>query len=332
MRWVMPWQATGPGDLTLLTARGRRLTKLITAEAIHGYDDAALFSVDAVRLDGVEDIAELLQKLAPRSDTCAVRAALKDAIEPYAEIRCRIHDRPGQPARFAEVPRSWVMIDLEPGAAPGVDPTDRVMVGGWLRRRLPRPFQLARCSIQLSSGAGIKPGLRAHLFYWLDRPLVGAELERWLRGVDGHDDSTFRPRQFHYTASPVFAGIDDPCRERIAVLPGLAEVAVPDLAPERPRQAFAPISFAGPRAGGAWRLAEVILRDLSTVPAGRRRRPLARACCRLLELVVAGELDLNTAVGRIKGVARPWGDLAEVDRILEWAWQRVQLQPRRLKR
>ena len=40
------------------------------------------------------------------------------------------------------------MIDLEPAACP-VDPTDPKLVGGWLRRRLPKPFQMARAVVQL---------------------------------------------------------------------------------------------------------------------------------------------------------------------------------------
>ena len=239
IRHVVPHKATGPDCLTLLRAPGRRLTKLIAPDGIAGYEGAGRFKVEARRVDRVEDIAALLVDLSARPDTCIVRAALKVPVHPWVNVPCRIHDRPGQPALFAEVPRSWVMVDLEPAACP-VDPTDPELAGGWLRRRLPAPFQMARCVAQLSSSAGVKPGGRAHLWFVTDRALVNAELDRLLAGVVGLDASTLRPRQIHYIADPVFDGVDDPCHERIAVLPGYAEVAVPELAPERPRAAFAP--------------------------------------------------------------------------------------------
>jgi hypothetical protein len=335
IRHVMPWLATRPGDVTLLSARGRRLTKLITPERILEYDGAALFHVDARRLEGLEDVAELLAELAGMSSSCAVRAALKAPVGTFSEVRCRIHDRDGQPALFGEVPRQWVMVDLEPTACP-VDPVDPILVGGWLRRRLPAPFQSARCAVQLSSSAGVKPGARAHCWFWLDRALVRAELERLLAGVEGLDASTLRSRQFHYTASPLFAGVDDPCHERIALLPGHAEVAVPDLSPPPPRQAFS-IGVGGRGGGGAERYAAACLRRLALAPEGQRHRTCLTVSCRLLALAKGGEIDPIRVGAMIKGVMQGKGfdgrggrGLGEVDKILEWAWRTVQ--PERLPR
>jgi hypothetical protein len=336
IRALMPWKATGPGDLTLLTARGRRLTKRITPAGIEGYDNASLFWIDARRLECVEDIPELLIDLAGKPNTCVIRAALKEPIGPHVEIRCWIHDRDGVPARFAEVPRAWVMVDLEPTACP-VDPTDPVLVGGWLRRRLPPAFQVARCVVQLSSSAGIKPGARAHLWFKLDRPLGKAELDQLLAGVDGLDPSTFRPRQFHYTASPIFAGVDDPCFERIAVLAGYPAVAVPELAPARPRPAFVPIGFARSGAGGAERYAAACLRRLALAPEGRRHPTCIATACRLFAIAKAGQLNPVRVAAQIKAVmlgrgfdGRDGRDLAEVDSILAWAWRTAE--PEGLKR
>jgi hypothetical protein len=130
IRSIMPWKAGGPGDVTLLTARGKRLTKRFTPNGEEPYDNAALFAVDAVRLDGFDALPELAHRLAPQSSTCAIRAALKPEFAGCGEIRRRLHDRDGESGRFAEVPRSWVMIDLEPSAAPGIDPVDPILVGG----------------------------------------------------------------------------------------------------------------------------------------------------------------------------------------------------------
>ena len=184
-------------------------------------------------------------------------------------------------------------------------------------------------------GAGIKRGARAHLWFLLDRPLTNADLDQLLGEVDGVDAATFRGIQVHYTAAPIFDGVDDPCIEgRIAVLAGLAEVRVPELAPEPARRAFTPgfapgaaaSSYAPPERGlwfKATRPKKYMvnqLTELAAAPAGARHPAIVRCAVRLFGLAHAGALDPVVVTGRIKKIAQPWGDLAEVDRILKWAW------------
>jgi hypothetical protein len=272
--FIMPWKATGPGDVTLLTASDRRLTKKITTAGIIDYEGASLFEVDARRLDGIDDLRQLLIELAPRSDTCAIRAVLKPAFAGRPGVLRRIHDhpdraRPGHTivAPFVAVPRCWCMIDVEPTVAPPwVDPTDPVLVGGYLRQQLPAPFRSARCVAQLSSGAGLKPGLRAHLWFWLDRALDKPELDRWLAGVPGIDLQVFVAVQPHYVATPLFEDVDDLCYERLAILPGYAEVAVP-ICPSRGQQ---PKPSRPPRPDPTWR---------RRAGSGSGRPTPRRTCC-----------------------------------------------------
>ena len=330
IHYQMPWQADGPLDLTLLRAPGYRLTKLIQPDGIVGYAQASLFEVDALRIECIEDVAALLLDLAPRADTAIIRAMLKAPTEPFTQLRRTLYDHGAVEARFREVGRSWVMVDVEPKTCP-VDPTDPEMVGGWLRRQLPTAFQGARCVVQLSSGAGVKPGARAHLWFLLDRPVTNADLDQLLGEVDGVDAATFRAVQIHYTASPIFTGVDDPCTQgRIAVLPGLAEVKVPDLEPEPARPGFIPGStapgYVAPERG-LWfkatrseRYMISQLGELAAAPAGARHPAIVRVAVRLFGLAHAGALDPVVVTGRIKKIAQPWGDLGEVDRILSWAW------------
>jgi hypothetical protein len=220
-----------------------------------------------------------------------------------------------------------------------------VEVGGYLRRQLPAPFRFARCAAQLSSGAGIKPGLRAHLFFTLDRPLVGAELKRLLGAVPGLDVSTLGAVQPHYVAAPIFAGVDDPCLERVAVLPGVAEVEVgairvPSSSSERPRHAFVASGAGFPSNSGgaapadaasAERYAMACLRALALEPAGAGRLAALRVARRLFALAKVGLLDPADVAGRVKGVmvGRGWQadeerrgqTLADITRVLEWAWE-----------
>jgi hypothetical protein len=321
----MPWLAHGPRDLTVLTAHGRRLAKLIKPDGIDPYDDAKWFRPDAVRIDVIEDLAELLHRQAFERSDCIIRAVPKRAFAHYPEVRRLLHDRPGAPATFEEVPRSWVMVDIEPAVAPPwIDPTDPVETGGYLRQQLPAPFRVARTIAQLSGGAGIKPGLRCHLWFLTDRPMTGAELKRLLDGTPGFDDATVRPVQIHYVAAPEFDGVDDPCGERIEILPGLAEVAVghvPDPVVRQaftPGRAFAPVGVAG--VGSAERRAQARLRRLAATQPGQRHPELIKAAYHLLGLAKAGLLDPIRVAAMIKGVCAPWGDLSEVDRALSWAW------------
>ena len=331
----MPWLAVAPGDATVLRAPGRRLAKLITESGVVGYEGAAAFAPEAARLECVEDLFELLLDLAGRTDACIIRGALRPEFADRPKVMRRHCARPGIEGRFIEVPRCWVMIDLEHIACPpGVDPADPTMAGGALRRCLPAPFRVARCVAQLSSQAGIKRDqLRGHLWFWLDRPLVRAELDRWLGAVPGLDPSPFRCVQVHYSAQPLFDGVDDPCNDgRLALLPGLEAVVVPDLSEQqRPVATFAPVSIgrAGPARAEAY--AQACLRSLALAPEGRRHPTCVAVSCRLLALAKAGLLDPIRVASMIKGVmggkgfdGRHGRDLSEIDAILQWAWDTVQ--------
>lgn len=332
IRQIIPWLATGPGDVTILRAEGRRLTKLITVADIVGYDRASAFEVEAVRIECVEDLADLLAELAGRPDSCVVRGALKPEFADRPRVLRRSRDRPGVDARFAEAPRSWAMVDLDDlPCPPGVDPTDPLMVGGALRRHLPEPFQVAQCVAQLSSQAGIEDGLRCHLWFVLDRPLVRAELVRWLKGIDGVDLQVFVVVQPHYVAAPIFEDVDDPCAERLALLPGYAEVQVPEL-PDYVA-AFAPAEhrpYVPPRRGIGFGMTRTeaymlaCLRAVAEATPGNRHPTIVRVAARLFGMAKAGDLDPGDVAARIKGaVALSTFDRGpdEVDSALRWAWE-----------
>jgi hypothetical protein len=341
LRYLMPWQATRPGDVTLLKAPGRRLAKKITPGGIVDYDGASLFEVDARRLDGFDDLPPLLEELAPCADTCVIRGALKVEFAGQPQVLRRIHDapsaRPGHviTAPFVAAPRCWAMIDLEPTTCPPwVDPTDPVEVGGWLRMQLPPAFRMARCVGQLSGGAGMKPGLRCHLWFWLSRPLDKPELDRFLAGVPGIDLQVFVAVQIHYTAAPLFEDVDDPILERIDVLPGLDEVEVGDLrapAPAR-RSTSLPAAardYTAPARGISFRSTRAeaymlkCLRAVAEAPPGARHPTIVRVGARLFGLAKAGALDPADVSSRIQGAVALSSfdrDHAEVIAALRWAW------------
>jgi hypothetical protein len=334
IRRIIPWKATGPGDVTILRAEERRLTKLVTESGVVGYEGASSFEVEARRIDCVEDIAELLDELAPRSDSCVIRGVLKPEFAGRPKVMRRSRDRPGVAARFEEVPRSWAMVDLDSlPCPPGVDLTDPVLVGGALRRHLPRPLQVARCVAQLSSQAGLQSGLRAHLWFVLDRPLARADMKRWLGDVPGVDLQVYVPVQPHYTASPIFEDVDDPCTERLALLPGHAEVAVPDLPDKLIRAVFAPAKqrpyealrrSSGFKATRAEAYMLACLRAVAEARVGDRHPTIVRVAARLFGMAKSGALDPSDVAGRIKGAVALSTfdrDPDEIDEALRWAWE-----------
>lgn len=99
---------------------------------------------------------------------------------------------------------------------------------------VPDEFQSAKCWYHLSSSMGIKPGIRVHLWYWLDRYVSDQEKRAWLSGCPV-DLALFNPVQLHLTANPEFLGGENPYSERFGLFEpdGASDaVAVPETFPE----------------------------------------------------------------------------------------------------
>ena len=121
---------------------------------------------------------------------------------------------------------------------------DLAYTAAYLRQNnLPDGFHGRRCTYFATSSAAdlTKPDLggdevRMRLGFILDRPVITAEIKRWLADVEGLDRCTLQPNQPIYTAAPVFRdGLQDPMPERLGMLDGEHElVAVPRI--EMPRQ------------------------------------------------------------------------------------------------
>jgi hypothetical protein len=151
----------------------------------------------------------------------------------------RIHPDPvtGEQPTFREQPRRYVLLDLDKVLGPyRFDPLDGELAAEYARTKLPQAFWRATCWWQLTSSAGIKPGVRLRLAFWLDRPLGKEELER-LFAEAPVDPSTFRPLQPIYCARPILrGGVPDPVKLRSGVMVDRDDtVRVPELPePERP--------------------------------------------------------------------------------------------------
>ena len=147
---------------------------------------------------------------------------------------------------FEDRPRSWVIFDVDRVPVP------EHMAGDWVdepqeavehvRELLPEPFRAATCWWCISSSAAtpeptgrvVSEVFKLKLAFWLDRPLLGSELKRWMAAENAPvDPAVFSAVQLIYIARPKIDGTHDPVPRRIGALRGEVDtVAVPAILPE----------------------------------------------------------------------------------------------------
>jgi hypothetical protein len=147
---------------------------------------------------------------------------------------------------FEDCPRAWVIIDVDRVPVPDhladdwVDEPDAAVEH--VLGLLPEPFRTATCWWSISSSAAM-PGpqgrevaseFKLKLAFWLDRPLLGTEIKRWMAAEKAPvDPAVFGAVQLIYLARPTFGhGLHDPVPRRTGIWHGEADtVAVPELLP-----------------------------------------------------------------------------------------------------
>ena len=133
----------------------------------------------------------------------------------------------GDDAYLRPADRRWVLLDIDSVPLPaGACPVKTA------RSKLPKEFKSADCFWQLSSSFGVFSSelAKVHLWYWLDRPVCGFSAKEWLKGTGAPIDlMPFNPAQPHYTAAPVFDGVDDPVEKRSGFFVGEKREVSPPL-------------------------------------------------------------------------------------------------------
>jgi hypothetical protein len=248
-----------PGGLTILTTKRPLIaTKIFTWHPTgvwlkKSYGNAREFYFGEVwEMAGIDDLAEAIQQIAANPRNMVIRGALSAAARaridanPTALVNRRKHTRGGIEPDFIEVPRRWLMVDVDNFQLRACDdliddPEGAVAYA--ITELLPACFQDVRCFWQLSASAGFEPGvLKVHLFYWITEPLIDAVLKRTLQQHAPRivDLSVYQGVQPHYVASPIIEGGPDPIPRRFGWVEGLEDaVALPVLRPDEPRRAVA---------------------------------------------------------------------------------------------
>ena len=217
-----------PNVVTLLTAKGKKLTKTITkAGEKTPADEVKLFTHAAEPVEDLADLYGLLRWLNDKTDTIIVRPAV---IEGAPDVIQRISN-PKEGRGLIDIRRYWLMIDIDKLVIRFprnwmADPERHLR--RLIKKALPEAFHGAGVIAQFSSGMradGDEP--RVHLWFWLDVPLISLAAKRWLKGRP-IDDTIYNKGQPHYTAAPNFEdGVDPLGEQRLVFMPGpVVEVPV----------------------------------------------------------------------------------------------------------
>jgi putative DNA primase/helicase len=211
------------------------------------YDFGFRFKAQRFEIANLDALYEFLDDARSTGNVAVVRGDLDDAYyqalerDPAYRIARRKNDKgDGIPAHLKEVPRRWIMEDIDnyplpPDADLAADPVGNIDAA--ICNVLPEEFHDARCIWQLSNSAGLVPGvLKAHLFFWLDTPWDNAALRRWIKLNAPHlDHAPFSANQPHYICDPIIKNENgspatDPIPSRLGWRPGTHDVvALPPL-------------------------------------------------------------------------------------------------------
>ena len=204
--------------LTILRGRGAA-TKSVTRRedgSYHftPYSAGKWFEWREAPAAGIADLARVIEGLGTHD--FLIRGTIHDDVRGSAELTRQLVNFGGQDGA---TPCQWAMFDLDkvpenPALDLYEEPED---VAEWLiSEYLPSLFHDVSCYWQFSSSAGITPGLSAHLFFWLDRPIPGGDLKHYLAAhAPSVDLAPIRNDvQPHYVAPPIFSNCPDPLPRR----------------------------------------------------------------------------------------------------------------------
>lgn len=211
-------------QLTFLQAE-EPLTKKYTKREDGGYDSESypmLFRVTShvEDVETIDDFAAALRKHAELGH-CLHTGSLDRRLE--NESRKGHHDKDEE--------RAWIVLDLD-----GLK--NFTSVESFIAA-LPESFHDTSYIVQHSPSSGIKPGIRAHVFFMLDRPEHMADIKNWaiqtnLVTEKLRDEVTLTAKDFAlsypldkiandngrvvYITAPECVGFEDPVSERISVV------------------------------------------------------------------------------------------------------------------
>ena len=312
------------GDtLTIVRSNSLRLAKRIHADGqIEGYAKARIFDLFAEPVADLTALAALLRRVTPWCGVAVVRGAILDPNRACGVRRLLYPDHgTGEDATLRDVPRRWLALDMEGiDLPPGTPAADLAACARLALARLPAVFSDAACIVQASGSHGFRPDLRLRLWSWCDRPVTGMDLKRWLRDTPA-DPCVFGAAQLIYTARPVLApGMRDPVPDRLALLPGAAEVVTPPPGALAPPRRVTPPRPLHPAHTGRYARAALVRASDRIMHSEKRHPTIISECRGLARLVAAGLLPVSDLHAVVMAAARAAGkdDEEEISKCIAW--------------
>lgn len=185
---------------------GARAAKRFTPVGVEPYYAGYLFVPERHPVDGIRPLSALLTALERDPSRLVIRG------EP-ADFTDLTRPRPRDATHYRPAPTNVLCIDLDGIESPDPWPLDDLPTVAHRARGLLGPtFANTTTHIQLSASARPNAPLRAHLWFWSDRPLSDQELRQWAKSAPIKiDKSLYTAVQPHYVAAPIFVdGVPDP--------------------------------------------------------------------------------------------------------------------------
>lgn len=216
--------------ITVLTCceHQTRATKKFTVDPSGGvvkedYNSGRLFSYEERTVSGLSDMHDLITQLGSEPLKFVIRGKPLTGMPEIVRRRSN-----GEGKAFESQLRHWVMLDTDKAPYPeSLDiQADPDSVVRFLKGLLPENLQRAQCVYQFSSSQSVPRNINeppakvasAHLWFWCERPVSDQEWKNYLKSQDTKVDlSVFSAVQPHYTANPVFEGMNDPLPRRIGI-------------------------------------------------------------------------------------------------------------------
>jgi len=180
------------------------------------YDQAKYFNFYEVQIWNLYDLYLLSKRMLSKSRCCFIRARIKDS----NKVKRVTRTYKDQDATLILQNQNWFALDIDGFARSS---GDLISDAKSVILALPSCFASVQCFVVASSSYGIKSDIRMRMFFWSDEPCSHLDLKRLLHGNSANADlAIFNPIQPIYTAAPIFHGMIDPIRQRIAWLPQYA--------------------------------------------------------------------------------------------------------------
>lgn len=249
--------------MLVLTCVEGRAAKRITPEGQEDYACGYLFTGGEAPVDSFASLVLVLEALRSVPSAFVIRGALRPGADPSVAFRRKYR---GEGAAIIPCARQWLMVDADATGipCPPEDPESAILD---LLARMPPG--LDRGPVYWHLSAGCRPdSLRAHLWFWLDRPYADDHAKKILRAFD---TSIYQPVQPHYTADAIRDGVPDPYGRRSGTI---VREGIASLGPDETAQNAADARAALVRA----------VSEVSAAPQSKRHKVLNAHAYRLGQL------------------------------------------------